>query len=384
MVSRLAAQIAIQLKLPLEEVHEVRLGGLVHDIGKVRVPESVYNKPDLLTGPEYETMRTHPVSGAEILAPLNLKGIEQIVRHHHERYDGKGYPEGLVGNKIPRGARIVAVAECFHSMISDLPYKSACAFEDALDELRVCSGTQFDPEAVNAFLAWARIYDDFRKQKRQVKAPTEACFPSGSHENISTEKLQMLVPPKWRGGSGGGIKSTRPAIHDEERKLITPEAMNYNELGSYRARLIRDQVFDPRLSRIERLVLDAYIDMTTIDYVRREDGKRIGLVNGPYAGAKDGMATATSAKDVVVYWQRRGATISVKSVQEANRKLLELGHIVRRRTGSGWIIGIPHSIRWWNDETKEHISYKFSDWNDLFQQMDKNDSNEPETLPATP
>jgi hypothetical protein len=168
----------------------------------------------------------------------------------------------------------------------------------------------------------------------------------------------------------------------EVHRLPEPEAVNYNELKSYRARLVPSRVFDPRLSRIERLVLDAYIDMTTIDYVRKEDGKRIGLVNGPYAGTKDGMAPATTAKDVVEYWQWRGATISVKSVQAANRKLLSLGHIVRRRTGSGWIIGIPHSVRWWNDKTKDHISYRVSYWNDLFQQMDENDSYEQETMPA--
>lgn len=97
--------------------------------------------------------------------------------------------------------------------------------------------------------------------------------------------------------------------------MAATEVVNYNELKSYRARLVPSRVFDHRLSRIERLVLDACIDMTTIDYVRKEDGKRIGLVNGPYAGTKDGMAPATTAKDIVEYWQRRGATISVKSVQ---------------------------------------------------------------------
>jgi diguanylate cyclase (GGDEF)-like protein/putative nucleotidyltransferase with HDIG domain len=164
-VSRLAAQIATQMELPREEVEEIRLAGRVHDIGKARVPESVYNKTDLLSGEEYELMRSHASWGAKILESMNVKGIEQIVRHHHERYDGKGYPEGLAGEKIPRGARIVAVAECFHSMISDLPYKSACTFEDALDELRLCSGTQFDPDVVKAFLDWAKIYRDSRKQK---------------------------------------------------------------------------------------------------------------------------------------------------------------------------------------------------------------------------
>jgi hypothetical protein len=84
----------------------------------------------------------------------------------------------------------------------------------------------------------------------------------------------------------------------------------------------------------------------------------------------------------VEYWQRRGATISVKSVQAANRKLLSLGHIVRRRTGSGWITGFPQSVRWRNDKTKDDISYRFSYWNDLFQQMDRNDSYDQEIVPA--
>jgi len=164
-VSKLAAQIAIQAGLSPAEVEEIRLAGIVHDIGKIHVPESVYNKPDLLTGAESEVMRTHAACGAKILEHLNVKGIEHIVRHHHERYDGKGYPEGLAGEKIPVGARIVAVAECFHNMISDLPYKSTCAFEDALDELRRCSGTQFDPKVVVTFLDWIQIYSDPRKQQ---------------------------------------------------------------------------------------------------------------------------------------------------------------------------------------------------------------------------
>jgi HD-GYP domain-containing protein (c-di-GMP phosphodiesterase class II) len=84
--------------------------------------------------------------------------IESIVRHHHERFDGKGYPDGLAADKIPLGARIVAVAESFHSMLSDLPYKGARSFEDALAELRRCSGMQFDPKIVMAFLDWIQSY----------------------------------------------------------------------------------------------------------------------------------------------------------------------------------------------------------------------------------
>jgi len=163
-VSRLAAQIALQVGLFQTEVEEIRLAGLVHDIGKIYVPEEVLNKPTLLTAEESETMKGHAALGAKMLEPLNVKAIERIVHHHHERYDGKGYPDGLAGDEIPLGARIVAVAECFHNMVSDLRYKSARTIEDALAELRRCSGTQFDPKVVTAFLDWLQIHRDPRRQ----------------------------------------------------------------------------------------------------------------------------------------------------------------------------------------------------------------------------
>jgi diguanylate cyclase (GGDEF)-like protein/putative nucleotidyltransferase with HDIG domain len=157
-VSRLAARIAIQAGLSLAEVEETRLAGLVHDIGKIHVSESVCNKPDQLTTQEFEVMSRHSAWGAKMLEPLNVKTIESIVRHHHERFDGKGYPDRLAADKIPLGSRIVAVAESFHSMLSDLPYKNASSFEDALAELRRCSGMQFDPKIVMAFLDWIQSY----------------------------------------------------------------------------------------------------------------------------------------------------------------------------------------------------------------------------------
>ncbi len=94
-----------------------------------------------------------------------MKAIEHIVRHHHERYNGKGYPDGLMRGKIPLGARIVAVAECFHCMVSDQPYKSAWVFEDAIAELARCAGTQFDPKIVMAFLDWLQTSTDPRRQQ---------------------------------------------------------------------------------------------------------------------------------------------------------------------------------------------------------------------------
>jgi putative two-component system response regulator len=151
-VSTLAAQIAMQMRLSEAEIEEIRLAGIVHDIGKIHVPESLLYRPAPLTAEEYQIMKSHAAWGAKILEPLKQTGIERIVRYHHERYDGTGYPDGLAGDKIPLGARIVAVAECFDNMVSHLPYRSARTFEDALAELRRCSGTQFDPKVVSSFL----------------------------------------------------------------------------------------------------------------------------------------------------------------------------------------------------------------------------------------
>jgi HD-GYP domain-containing protein (c-di-GMP phosphodiesterase class II) len=161
-VSRLAARIAIQAGLSQVEIDEIRVAGMVHDIGKLKVPEGVLQKPTLLTAEELEMVKSHAAWGATMLEPLNVEAIERIVRHHHERYDGKGYPDRLAGDSIPLGARIVAVAECFHNMLSDLRYKSARTFQDALAELRRCSGTQFDPKVVATFLDWLQTYADPR------------------------------------------------------------------------------------------------------------------------------------------------------------------------------------------------------------------------------
>jgi putative nucleotidyltransferase with HDIG domain len=151
-VSRLAAQIAMQMGLSEAEIEDIRLAGLVHDVGKIHVPDHVLLKPTLLTAQEYEIVKSHAAWGAKILEPLKVTGIERIVRHHHEFFDGQGYPDNLKGEQIPLGARIIAVANAFHSMVSALPYRKARSAEEALAELRRCRGTQFDPLVVDAFL----------------------------------------------------------------------------------------------------------------------------------------------------------------------------------------------------------------------------------------
>jgi putative nucleotidyltransferase with HDIG domain len=154
-VSRLASQTARQMGLPDSQIGEVRLGGLLHDLGKISVPEAVLNKPSALTPEEIELMKSHTVLGAKILEPLKMMAIERIrgiVRNHHERVDGTGYPDRLKGENIPLAARIVAVAEGFDNMVSEPPYRRGRSTEEAVAELRRCSGTQFDPNVVEAFV----------------------------------------------------------------------------------------------------------------------------------------------------------------------------------------------------------------------------------------
>ena len=132
---------------------EVGYGFFLHDIGKVGVPESVLCKPGPLDDEEWVIMRQHPAIGAEIVSPIRfLAGAVEIVRTHHERWDGAGYPRGLRGQDIPLAARIFAIADSFDAMTSDRPYRAALPIERALDEISDGAGAQFDPDVARAFL----------------------------------------------------------------------------------------------------------------------------------------------------------------------------------------------------------------------------------------
>jgi len=152
-VTEMSVAIARELKMPRGKVEKIRLAGLIHDIGKIGIRESVLNKPGSLTDDEYGHIKSHPELGEHILAPIvEDKEILGMVRHHHECYDGRGYPDGLGGEQIPLGARIMAVADAYDAMTSERPYREAMGTEAACEEIKRCTGTQFDPVVVAAFL----------------------------------------------------------------------------------------------------------------------------------------------------------------------------------------------------------------------------------------
>lgn len=145
-------ELAAEIDPRLVRDPEVGVGFLLHDIGKVGVPESILTKPGPLTDDEWEIMRGHPLAGVRIVEPMQFLGeAVQIIRCHHERYDGSGYPEGMVGTGIPLAARIFAVVDSFDAMTSDRPYRKALTTEHALEEILRGEGTQFDPEVVRVF-----------------------------------------------------------------------------------------------------------------------------------------------------------------------------------------------------------------------------------------
>jgi putative two-component system response regulator len=153
-VSQYARVIARELGLDAGAVRDIEVGGHVHDIGKIGVREAVLNKPGPLTEDEYRHIMTHPVLGWRILSPLLRENpvALNVVRSHHERYDGRGVPDGLAGEGIPLEARIAAVADSFDAMTTSRPYRRALTLEEAVAELRRCRGAQFDAAIVDAFV----------------------------------------------------------------------------------------------------------------------------------------------------------------------------------------------------------------------------------------
>jgi hypothetical protein len=150
-VGEFAHRIAVRLGLGEDQLRAIAAGSVIHDIGKIGIPDAVLLKPGSLDESEWETMRRHPVIGAYILDELDLpEDVKAMVRHHHERFDGSGYPDGLAGEDIPLAARILTVADAIDAMTSDRPYREALSMEVAAAEMRDKAGTQFCPRVVAA------------------------------------------------------------------------------------------------------------------------------------------------------------------------------------------------------------------------------------------
>ena len=188
--------IATRMGIKGHELEEIGRGALLHDIGKIGVPDAVLLKPGKLTPDEWVEMRKHPDIGYAMIAPIPFLAIpSQIVLSHQERFDGRGYPRGLARNEVHIGARIFAVADTLDAITSDRPYRKGTSFQNAIEEIARCSGTQFDPEVVKAFLdlgetALMKIKADMVARK----AAMAAAKANGSPPPAGTSSFMFATP----------------------------------------------------------------------------------------------------------------------------------------------------------------------------------------------
>jgi putative nucleotidyltransferase with HDIG domain len=164
-----AVALAQAMGLPAKELENIRMGAILHDIGKIGIPDAVLNKPGKLTNEEYELMKQHAAIGARIVQSVGaLQGVVPIIRYHQERYDGSGYPEGLKGEEIPIGARIIGVVDTYGAMTEDRVYRATPGHQRALDELQRLAGKQFDPTVVEAFIALLEEHPEYAELRAYI------------------------------------------------------------------------------------------------------------------------------------------------------------------------------------------------------------------------
>jgi diguanylate cyclase (GGDEF)-like protein/putative nucleotidyltransferase with HDIG domain len=195
-VQAYAIQIGEDLGLPQDVLDALRAASLLHDIGKLAVPEQILSKPGRLTPEEFERMKIHPIVGSEILSRVQFPyPVVPIVRSHHERWDGKGYPDGLQGEDIPIGARILSVVDCFDALTSERPYRRARTAEEAIEHIRLESGRSYDPRVVDRLEQRyveleQRIKDSPETKKRQV-------FDLRGSSHVEPAAGVAVVPKPW-------------------------------------------------------------------------------------------------------------------------------------------------------------------------------------------
>jgi putative two-component system response regulator len=173
-VARHARLMAIAMELSDDEQFTLELAAILHDIGKIGMPDSILNKASHLHELEYKIAKEHPVVGSNIVGKIDeLKEVAAIIRHHHERYDGTGYPDGLEGDVIPKLARILAIVDAYESIVSTRVYRKSKSPEEALEEIARSAGTQFDPELVKIFISVMHSELATKKPKLRIEDYTD-------------------------------------------------------------------------------------------------------------------------------------------------------------------------------------------------------------------
>jgi len=217
-VQELCTRLATALGAPAVDIQALEAAALLHDLGKLAVPEHILNKPSRLTPVEFDEIKKHVEVGASILSAIEFPfPVVPIVRHHHESWDGNGYPDGLRGTDIPLGARILAVVDCYDALTSDRPYRRRMTHEDAIEIIRTRSGVMYDPAVVDAFVRMHPLSDvtavgnrrfpAFVRSRRSPDAPVhhiESAAPRRPSLDLRTRALQFVRTVEGRGWDATG------------------------------------------------------------------------------------------------------------------------------------------------------------------------------------
>ena len=305
------------------QIHAIEAASLLHDLGKLAIPEHILNKPGRLTPAEYETMKTHAAIGAEILAGVDFPyPVVPIVRHHHENWDGTGYPDGLVGDAIPLGARILQVVDCFDALTSHRPYRRALSSSEAISILQERRGTMYDPAVVDAFVRMASTIEVsvapvpmLPVRQSRAALPEVWIQPDGNPSFIAVAGPALVVACRTLGATAGIVftyvvegDSLVPAVAmGVDRDLLMSLRMRLGErLSGWVAASRRRQLdADPRLDLDDETALQAAVSTPivfgdAIVGVMTLYGDRKGDFDGASYDVVDGLvsviALATSLK----------------------------------------------------------------------------------------
>ncbi|HMG36615.1 MAG TPA: HD domain-containing phosphohydrolase [Blastocatellia bacterium] len=271
------------------EIEALRAGALLHDVGKIAVPDYILNKPGKLSAAEFEKMKIHTVVGAQIMERVNFPyPVVPIVRHHHERWDGRGYPDGKAGDQIPLTARILTVVDCFDAVREDRQYRKGMTRDQACAFLSENAGTQFDPAVVRAFLENLSVYE---REIAEHKAAAQPAFAAGRQAGLS-ESAAHAVP-----AAGLEQAASDPPEYIKQIHAAHVEVASLYEMAQHlSARLEVSDVIALTVSRIERML--PFTDC--VFYMRRERddsafaafafGKNAESIKGRSLGAGRGIA----------------------------------------------------------------------------------------------
>ncbi len=225
-VQQLGVAVALRLGLERSDIDLIRTVALLHDVGKIGIPDHVLHNPDPLSREEWAVMRQHPVIGERILEPLpGLSEVAHAVRHEHERWDGTGYPDGLQGEEIPLAARIVLACDAYHALVSDRPYRSALPQEEAIAELEHCAGTQFDPKVIVALVACVR--DPAGIASADLDLSDEAGVAPESRLEL---ELRALITVAAAVAGAHGIDEVIETAAEEARRALSAGSLSISKL----------------------------------------------------------------------------------------------------------------------------------------------------------